>query len=363
MSIDEPALRRILASELTESLLRVCLILFLVFLCARIFAPFASLFAWGLIIAVALQPLHHRLASRMGNRQGLAATVLVCATFLLLGVPTAILADSFAGYLRELHASVEAGTVAIRPPAASVAEWPVIGGKLYAAWNTAATNLPAFVIEHQETLKAFSLRALSAAASTAGGILLFLASMIVAAIMLAYTESGSRAIGRVFNRMFDSPRGLRLQQLATATIRSVAAGVIGVAFIQAILLGLGFLMAGIPAAGVLALVVMLLGILQLPALLISLPAVAYLWWLGDGSTTSNVLFTIYLLVAGMADNVLKPLLLGRGVDAPMVVILIGALGGMVAGGIIGLFVGGVLLAVAYTLFMEWVAAPQDGRAS
>jgi predicted PurR-regulated permease PerM len=127
-----------------------------------------------------------------------------------------------------------------------------------------------------------------------------------------------------------------------------------VAFIQALLLGIGFLFAGIPAAGVLALVVLLLGILQAPAVLVSLPAIGYLWWSGDGSTAMNVVWTAYLVIAGFADNVLKPLLLGRGVDVPMPVILLGALGGMVSGGIIGLFIGAVVLAVGYQLFMDWV---------
>jgi len=142
-------------------------------------------------------------------------------------------------------------------------------------------------------------------------------------------------------------------------VRSVSSGVIGVAFIQSLLLGVGFLMAGIPAAGVLAFLVLLIGIVQLPAMLISLPAIAYLWWSGDASTTSNVVYTAYLLVAGMADNVLKPILLGRGVDAPMPVILLGALGGMVSSGIIGLFVGAVALAVGYQIFMEWVDSPGE----
>jgi len=88
--------------------------------------------------------------------------------------------------------------------------------------------------------------------------------------------------------------------------------------------------------------------------LVSLPAIAYLWWSGDASTASNIFFTVYLLVAGMADNVLKPLLLGRGVDAPMPVILLGAMGGMVTSGIIGLFIGAVMLAVGYQIFMGWV---------
>ena len=120
------------------------------------------------------------------------------------------------------------------------------------------------------------------------------------------------------------------------------------------LLGVGFVLAAIPAAGVLALIVLLLGIAQLPATIVSLPVIAYLWWSGDASTASNIFFTVYLLAAGMADNILKPLLLGRGVDAPMPVILLGAMGGMVSSGIIGLFIGAVLLAVGYQIFMGWV---------
>jgi predicted PurR-regulated permease PerM len=178
--------------------------------------------------------------------------------------------------------------------------------------------------------------------------------------MMTYGESGTQTLQRIFCRLTDPVTGPRLQSLSTATVRSVASGVIGVAFIQALLLGVGFIMAGIPAAGVLALVVMFLGIMQLPAALVSLPVIAYLWWSGDASTTSNIVYTIYLLVAGLADNVLKPLLLGRGVEAPMPVILLGALGGMVSGGIIGMFVGAVLLAVGYQVFMEWVNTVEEG---
>jgi predicted PurR-regulated permease PerM len=279
----------------------------------------------------------------------------------LLGVPSVLLGNSFATHVQSVAASAQDGALHVPPPAPSVAEWPIIGKKVYGVWNSAATNLPAFINENQDVLKDLSKKGLAAAASTAATVLLFLGAMIIAAIMMAYAEPGGRAMQRIFTRLTDPVRGPRILTLATATVRSVAAGVIGVAFIQAILLGMGFLLAGIPAAGVLALLVMVLGILQLPALLVSLPAVAWLWMSGDGSTTSNVAFTIYLLVAGAADNVLKPLLLGRGVDAPMPVILIGALGGMVAGGIIGLFIGGVVLAVGYQLFMEWVNDPDRTR--
>ena len=152
-----------------------------------------------------------------------------------------------------------------------------------------------------------------------------------------------------------------MQHLSTETVRSVANGVIGVAVVQALLLGLGFAMAGVPGAGILAVIALLLAIAQLPVALISLPVIGYLWWLGDGSTASNIAFSAYLIIAGMVDNVLKPMLLSRGVDAPMPIILLGALGGMMASGIIGLFLGAVLLTVGYKVFMEWVEEPGDGE--
>jgi predicted PurR-regulated permease PerM len=229
---------------------------------------------------------------------------------------------------------------------------------LYSAWSAAATDLPAFVSEREAQLQNLARSGISAAASTAGAVLQFLGSLIVAGIIMAFGESGSQAVERTLIRFTGPANGRNIKALSTATVRSVATGVIGIAFIQALLLGVGFLLAGIPAAGILAVVVLLVGILQLPALLVSIPAIAYLWWSGDGSTTSNILYTVYLLVAGAADNVLKPMLLGRGVDAPMPVILLGALGGMVSGGIIGLFTGAVVLAVGYQIFMGWVDAGQ-----
>ncbi len=362
MSTNEAMLRKMQSRDLLETLVRFGLIVLLAVMCWRVFAPFANLMIWGLILAVALEPLNAGLASRLGGRRGLAATVLTLAGILLLGVPTVMLGDSFATHVKEVAAAAEAGTLHIPPPGPGVAEWPIVGKKIDAVWSSASSNLPAFLSQNQEQLKDLSRKGLAAAAGTAIAVLMFIGAMVVAAIMLAYAKSGSSAMTRVFSRLTDPGRGPRLQKLATATVRSVAAGVIGVAFIQALLLGMGFLFAGIPAAGVLALLVMFLGILQVPALLVTLPAIAWLWVSGDGSTTSNIAFTIYLGIAGMADNVLKPLLLGRGVDAPMPVILIGALGGMVAGGIIGLFIGGVVLAVGYQLFMEWVDEPREAAA-
>jgi predicted PurR-regulated permease PerM len=142
----------------------------------------------------------------------------------------------------------------------------------------------------------------------------------------------------------------------------VAQGVIGIACIQALLLGAGFILVGLPGAGIWALLVLLLGIVQIPAALVSLPTIVYVLTTHE-STTVAIMFTVYTFVAGSVDNILKPLLLGRGVDAPMPVVLLGALGGMASGGIIGLFLGSVMLTLGYQLFMTWVYSKNEEETS
>jgi predicted PurR-regulated permease PerM len=360
MPVDDSTLRKLLSKDFTDAVIRLGLLAFLVVMCVRVFAPFANLVLWALILAITLYPLHQCLARWLKGRQGIAATLLVVASILLIGVPTVMLSASLARHAHHAYTAFESNSIAIQQPDPKVADWPLVGQRVYSTWSKAADNLPMFLKENEAQLKNILKRVFAAAANTAGSLLLFVGALIIAGIVMAYGESGSITMQRIFNRLTGPERGPRLQSLTTATVRSVASGVIGVAFIQALLLGIGFIMAGIPAAGVLALVVMLIGIVQLPAAIISLPAIAYLWWAGDASTTSNIFYTIYLIIAGMADNVLKPLLLGRGVDAPMPVILLGALGGMVSSGIIGMFIGAVLLAVGYQIFMEWVSNSEEG---
>ncbi len=354
MQVENSIIRKLRSKDLTDVLIRVGLIAFLAYLCVLVFAPFSGLMLWAVVLAVALYPLHQRLVKFLRDRRATAATILVIIGLLLVGIPTVILGESFAGSAEDAYAAFQEDRITIKKPDPSVADWPIIGKRVYQAWDAAATDLPAYLKQYQSQIKKVASAGLLAAANAAGSVLAFLASLIIAGIMMTYGEAGSAVTERIFNRVTGPARGGQLQNLSTATIRSVASGVVGVAFIQALLLGVGFALADIPAAGVLAFLVLILGIVQLPALVISLPAVAYLWWGGDASAMANVIWTVYLLLAGMADNVLKPLLLGRGVDAPMPVILIGALGGMVTGGIIGLFLGAVLLAVGYQLFMFWV---------
>lgn len=204
--------------------------------------------------------------------------------------------------------------------------------------------------------------ALGFVAGIGGELLRFIASFIIAGIIMAFGQSGSRSSLAIFERIFGKSRGGKFAALSTATIRAVAQGVIGVAFIQAIIVGLALLIAGVPWAGMLAVVALIFGIAQVPALIVTLPAIVYLWSSADYSNAAAIAYTGLLLVSGLADNVLKPLMLGRGVDAPMPVILLGALGGMATAGILGMFVGATLLTLGYQIFMGWVAAnPNSGQ--
>jgi predicted PurR-regulated permease PerM len=250
-------------------------------------------------------------------------------------------------------ATVKSGNFQIPPPAESVAGWPMVGKSVYDFWERAATDLTGVVQQLAPQLKDITLGLLGKLAGFGMGLMMFFGALIVAGIWMAYGESSERSAVRIASRIFAPGKGAKVAELCTATIRAVAQGVVGIAFIQMLLVGIGFAVKGVPGAGLLALGVLVCGIVQLPATLITLPVIG-LVFLTEGATVATIAFAIYVFVAGAVDNVLKPLLLGRGVAVPMPVILIGALGGMVADGILGLFIGPVMLAIGYELFWQWV---------
>lgn len=352
-----------LASPLLDALIRAGLILAMVMLCYRVFSPFLTLMVWALILAVTIYPLHQSLAGKIGGKQGLAATVLVVVGVVLIVAPTAMLLSSLGDSVHQLVNDVQNNSLKVPAPRPGVEEWPVVGKRVHNVWSKAYADLPALVESMQPKISKLAKTALGFVAGIGGGLLQFIASFIIAGIIMAFGQSGSRGSRAIFERVFGATRGSEFAKLSTATIRAVAQGVIGVAFIQAIIVGLALLVAGVPWAGALAAIVLVLGIAQVPALLVTLPAIVYIWSSGDYGNAAAIAYTVVLFLAGMTDNVLKPLMLGRGVDAPMPIILLGALGGMATAGILGMFVGATLLALGYQIFMGWVAANPDAGGS
>ncbi len=347
------------STPLMDVLVRAGLIGALVVLCYQVFAPFLSLTAWSAILAVTMYPFHQWLARRVGGKRWLASILLVIIAVLLIVIPTGLLMNSFADSVRNFIGDVKNNTLEIPAPAEGVEQWPIVGKRVYDIWSKAHADLPGFVQSLQPKIGGLAQKALAMVAGIGGGLLLFLGSFIIASILLVYAEPASRGIRAIFHRVAGLSRGEALAKLSTATIRTVASGVMGVAFIQAILIGLALLLAGIPAAGVWAIIALVLGIAQIPALLVTAPAVIYIWSSGDYSNPAAITYTVILLVTGIADNILKPLMLGRGVDVPMPVILLGALGGMASRGILGMFVGATVLALGYEIGKGWVATNPD----
>ena len=352
-------------SSLWDTLVRVALIGSLAWLCFTAFSPFLKLMVWSIILAVNLYPAHQWLARKLGKRPGLASVLLVILGIALIVVPTWLLMNSFANSVQRFVGAVQQNTLHIPAPPESVKNLPLLGNKIHAGWSKAQTDLPGLVKTMQPQIGDLARRALSMVASVGGAMLLFLASFVVATILMAYGESAERSGRNIFSRIAGQARGELLAQLSIATIRAVAQGVIGVAAIQAILVGLALMLAGIKIAGVLAIITLVLGIAQVPAILVTLPVIVYIWVSGDYSTGAAIAYTIILLLTGMADNILKPMMLGRGANVPMPVILFGALGGMATGGILGMFVGATALALGYEIFMKWVAmdAPSESTQS
>jgi predicted PurR-regulated permease PerM len=343
-----------IAASFLEALIRAGLLLALVLICYKVFSPFLIMMVWALILAVTLYPLHQLIARKMSGKQGLAATVLVIFGFILIVSPTAVLVNSLGDSVQGLIQNVQSNSLEIPPPRESVAKWPVIGPKVHAGWTKIHADFPAFIKSMQPKIGDLAKSALGLVAAIGGGLLMFLASFIISGIIMAFGKSGESGSVAIFNRIIGPEHGAGFAKLSTATIRAVAQGVIGVAFIQAIVVGLCLLLAGVPWAGALSAIVLVLGVAQVPALLVTVPAIIFIWSSGDYGTGAAVAYSVLLFVAGMTDNVLKPLMLGRGVDAPMPIILLGALGGMATAGIIGMFVGATLLALGYQIFVGWV---------
>jgi len=348
---------KVFHSRTMDAAIRISLLALLVLWCFQIVRPFIMPVLWGAIMAVAIYPLFVKAYAAFGGRQKLTATLITLLALAILIVPTVMLSGSMIESSKTLAADIEAGTLTVPPPSDKVKDWPLIGEKLHSAWSLASTNLEGALEKFKPQVEAVGKWLLSGAAGVGGGVLMFVISIIIAGAFLVYGRSGSQAMESIAGRVMGKQNGKEFVDLTGATIRSVAQGVLGVALIQSVLAGIGLLVMGVPYAGIWAVLVLLLAIIQLPPLLILGPIIVYEFSVAE--TVPAVIFMIWSLIVSVSDGFLKPLFLGRGMDIPMLVILLGAIGGMILSGIIGLFVGAVVLAVGYTLFMAWLDQEQQ----
>lgn len=334
-----------------EATVRIGLVGLLVVWSFLIVRPFIEPVLWGVIIAIGFYPLHQKLASVLGGRKKLSAALLTFLELAVLIGPVVLLTDSSVSGIQALKGKIENGTLIVPPPSDKVAGWPVIGKTIDGLWRQASENMDKAIHRLSPFIKKYGMKAFAAVMNLGLTFIQFFISILIAGVFLVNAEAGGNVARTFFSRVAGE-RGENLANLAGATIRSVVQGVLGIAVIQGILAGIGLFAVGVPLAGFWALIVLVLAIVQLPPLLILGPIALYVF--STHEITPAVLFMLWSFLVSVSDSFLKPLLLGRGVDVPMLVILLGAIGGMIMSGIIGLFIGSVVLSISYKIFYAWI---------
>ena len=335
-----------------DLILKVGALLLVVYLCFRILQPFLGMLLWGLIIAIILFPVFQRLRHLLGKRNRLSSILLTVLALSILVLPSIWLVNQLVEGIKFLAGNIQAGDLSIPPPSESVADWPVIGGWLYEHWLDLASNTGESLRGFLPEILTWGEKTLGTLANTGLGILHFAASIILAGIFLVFFEKGSESGKQIFKHVVGE-RGEEFLDISLQTIRNVATGVLGVAVIQTTLMGVGMILADVPLAAVWIVLLLVMSIAQIPVLLFNIPLIIYLFAFVD--PLPAVLCSLYFLVMGMIDNVLKPLIYGKGSKVPMLVIFLGALGGFAAFGFIGLFLGSIVLSLAYRLYLTWVS--------
>ena len=350
MTSDRPIPDKSYLSRAVEISIHIGLVALLVAACFLVLSPFIAMVAWGLTIAIAGYPAYHKLQKLLGGRGGWAAVLFTVLLLAVLIVPIVMLSQTLVDGSQAVASRLHNGTLTIPPPPPNIATWPIIGKPLSDLWGLASTNLSAALGRFAPQLKGAATLLLSAAAAVGLGVLQFFISIVVAGLLLANSSQGARTSRKLAIHLFGN-RAEEFETLAGATVRSVTTGILGVALIQSLFAALGFLVVRLPGAGLWALMFLVAAVLQLggPALI---PFVIYVF--ATASTAKAVAFMIWCILVGLMDNVLKPLLLGRGLPVPILVVFLGAMGGFLAMGIIGLFVGPIILSVGYKLFLAWL---------
>ena len=342
---------RVFLNRSLEATIRIGLLLTITVWCFKIVEPFITTIIWGSIIAVAAHPLYLRLRTTLGERHKLAAILFTISFLVILIAPTALLTDTLIDGLKMLAEKIRDGSLFIPKPPENLNKILFIGEPLAQFWLLASENIASALQELTPAFKVIGSWLLSAAAGAGMAILHFVFAIIIAGILLANSGGSNRALRAITHRLANE-KGGDFADLAETTVRSVANGILGVALIQSILAGLGFMIAGVPAAGLWALLCLILSIAQIGIAPIVIPIIIYLFYTAD--TFTAVAFVIYYIPLALMDNILKPILLGRGVKTPMAIIFIGAIGGLLSYGVIGLFIGAVILALGYELFLLWL---------
>jgi predicted PurR-regulated permease PerM len=323
----------------------------LIYFCFQIIKPFITLLIWGSVLAITMYPLHKKFTGILKGRKWISASIITLTMFLFIIGPATMLTLATVDEFKVITEAYKEGRLHIPPPDDTVKSWPIIGDNLYNLWNEASVNIKDMYIKYAEKINPVAFKLFDLLSSVGMGILLLMASFLVAGIMMVYGEKGAELAKMFFARLVGK-RGEAMENSVAITVRNVAKGVIGVAFIQGMLAGIGLVLADVPLAGLWALIGMVLCIVQIGMMPVSVGVVIYIWSAAD--TTTAILLTIWMLFLGIIDNILKPIMMGIGAPAPMLVVFMGTIGGFIYNGFIGMFTGAIILTIGYQLLVGWL---------
>jgi predicted PurR-regulated permease PerM len=347
---------RTVETPLIDNILKIVILFLLIAWCIGIILPFIQPVIGGAIIAIALYPFFTKVKHWLGDRNTLAGVLLTLLLLVILLLPATWLIKSMVEGIGSLVTQFKSQTFIIPPPAPSVAGWPLIGKAISKQWLLASQDLEAIIITYREPLSKLGMTILGGLGGFGSSFILFFLSLIIAGAFLIKADALADFVRKLIHRLAGE-KSDEIMHIAGVSIKNVAKGILGVAFFQFIAAGTVFMLAKVPFAGLWALAVLVLAILQLPSVIVILPVIIYLF--SAKTLLPAILWAIALVVIGVSDNVLKPLLMGKGSPVPMLVIFIGAIGGFIFSNFTGLFTGAVVLSVCYNLIVHWIGEGQN----
>lgn len=342
----------------TERIVRLVGLGLLTIACLQIILPFLGAITWAAIIAITIWPAFVWLSARLGNRPALAAGLCSLALFLVLVVPFAILTATLGQAVPQVAAMLKELAVSIAPvPPPWVSDIPFVGGLIRDVWLNAVNDMSGVVARAMPAAEEAGVWALAQGANLALALLEFLFAILIAGVFLLTADRSADLAERLVARLNIGEQG-RIIPLVVGTVRSVSIGLVGTAAVQSLVAALGFFIADMPGIALLGFATFMLALVQLPTFLIWLPSAGWLYY--QGETGSAIFLGIWgLALINTVDNFLRPWLISRGAKLPFALILMGVLGGLLAWGIIGLFIGPTLLAVAYSLVRSWIGTARE----
>ncbi len=344
--------------DITRTTLAVLFIGILIAASFWIMRPFLTALVWATMIVIATWPVMLAVQERLWGKRGLAVTVMTVVLLLVLIIPSTLAVTSIIDRADEIVGwSKSLAEFTVPPPPQWVEQLPLVGRKVSARWHQLATVSPQELSERLAPYAKNFVGWFVAQAGSVGMIIVhFLLTVIISAVLYANGETAAAGVCR-FARRLAGQNGEDAAILAAKAVRGVAMGVVVTALIQSFLGGIGLVVAGVPAAAILTAIMFILCVAQVGPGLVLIPTVIWLFW--SGQTLWGSVMVVWTIIVGTLDNFIRPILIRKGADLPLLLIFAGVIGGLIAFGVIGLFIGPVLLAVTYTLLQSWVDADKQ----